>query len=101
MFLSANPIIFTVETEDVPAGWASVPVILDDNGHITNAIMVAGSIGMQVSSSGKELHSGNGEVGIDTIQPLSGWWMYESSRYLRLLRSLILKELKTNPLSSE
>ena len=44
--------------------------------------MVAGSIGMQISSSGTELHSGNGERGVDTVQPMSGWWMYETSKYL-------------------
>jgi hypothetical protein len=44
--------------------------------------MVAGSIGMQISSSGTELHSGNGERGVDTVQPMSGWWMYETSKHL-------------------
>jgi hypothetical protein len=55
---------------------------LDDNGLIANAAMVAGSIAMQISSSGTELHSGNGETGVDTVQPMSGWWMYETSKYL-------------------
>lgn len=67
-----------IETDDVPAGWTSVPVELDDDGNITNAAMVAGSVGMRISSSGLELHSGNGETGIDTVQPASGWWMYET-----------------------
>ncbi len=57
-----------------------MPVELDDNGFIINAAMVAGSVGMQISSSGAELHTGNGETGVDTIQPLSGWWMYETSK---------------------
>jgi hypothetical protein len=59
-----------------------VPVDLDNSGLITKAAMVAGSIGMQISSSGTELHSGNGETGVDTVQPMSGWWMYETSKYL-------------------
>lgn len=66
----------------MPAAWASVPVVLDDNGHITNAAMVAGSVGMKISNSGFELQSGNGDTGIDTVQPASGWWMYETSKYL-------------------
>lgn len=70
-----------VETSDVPAGWTSVPVELDSDGHIINAAMVAGSVGMQISSSGKALHIGKGEIGVDTVQPLSGWWMYETSKY--------------------
>jgi hypothetical protein len=40
-----------VETSDVPAGWTSVPVESDGNGEITNAAMVAGSVGMRISSS--------------------------------------------------
>jgi hypothetical protein len=59
-----------------------VPVELNDNGFIINAAMVAGSVGMQISSSGKELHSGNGETGVDTVRPLSGWWMYETSKLI-------------------
>ncbi|PMD19673.1 hypothetical protein NA56DRAFT_750369 [Hyaloscypha hepaticicola] len=62
-----------------------IPVDLDDNGLITNAAMVAGSIGMQISSSGTELHSGNGEMGVDTLQPMSGWWMYETKTEDELL----------------
>jgi hypothetical protein len=44
--------------------------------------MVAGSVGMKISNSGFELQSGNGDTGIDTVQPASGWWMYETSKYL-------------------
>jgi hypothetical protein len=65
----------------VPAGWTSVPVELNDSGNIINAAMVAGSVGMQILSSGNELEVGNGETGVDTVQPLSGWWMYETSKY--------------------
>lgn len=61
--------------EKIPHGYASVPVKLDDNGIITNAEMVAGSIGMKVSSSGTDL--ADGLTGLDTLQPRSGWCMYE------------------------
>lgn len=40
--LGTNKIVMIVETDDIPAGWVSVPVELDDNGDITNAAMVAG-----------------------------------------------------------
>lgn len=67
-----------IETSDVPPGYAAVPVEIYDNGRITDAQMVAGSVGMRLSSSGLKL-DGNCEddTGIDTIQPGSGRWMYE------------------------
>lgn len=61
-----------VDTEAIPAGWASVPVELNDNGMITPCVMVAGAIGMKFSKSG------NLETGIDTLSVQSGWWMYET-----------------------
>lgn len=64
-----------IETGQVPPGYASVPVELDDNGTIYNAEMVAGSVGMMISASGLELEDGS--HGLDTIQPGSGWCMYE------------------------
>jgi hypothetical protein len=58
-----------VETSAVPAGWTSVPVELDDNGEITNAAMVTGSVGIRISSSGTKIESG--EMGVDTVQSTS------------------------------
>ena len=67
-----------IETSDVPPGYAAVPVEIDDNGDITNARMVAGSVGMRLSSSGLTLDGeGEAQTGTDTVQPGSGWWMYE------------------------
>ena len=66
-----------IETTDVPPGWASVPVELNDNGAITKCGMAAGLVGMKLSTSGKDLHKRSGEKGLDTITPVSGWWMYE------------------------
>jgi hypothetical protein len=34
--------------------------------------MVAGSVGMQISSSNPDINGA-----LDTVQPGSGWWMYE------------------------
>lgn len=64
-----------VDTEIIPPGYASVPVLLDDNGVYYNAEMVAGSLGIMISSSG--LDDAKGERGLDTVQPGSGWCMYE------------------------
>lgn len=93
-----------VDTEDVPSGFASVPVTVNDNGTIYETMMLAGIVGIQATSSGAMLDGtqyhddpplfpdGPGgplepavysvppateQAGLDTIQPLSGWWMYE------------------------
>lgn len=66
-----------IETSDIPAGYASVPVKMDYETYVVDANMVAGSIGIRLSSSGLELDSANGETGLDTMQPGCGWAMYE------------------------
>ncbi|KAF3070595.1 hypothetical protein GL218_00096 [Daldinia childiae] len=77
-----------IDMADIPDAFASVPVTVNDNGVIHETRLVAGSIGMAVSSSGElvELESSyfmNGrtelsdKTGPDTLQPVSGWWMYE------------------------
>jgi Domain of unknown function (DUF4419) len=87
-----------LNTNDIPTGQASVPVVLDDNGQIFDTMLVAGSVGYQVSSSGEpaEMHrqpwvltrAGEGmahsandwqdkmQIGLDSLQPISGWWMF-------------------------
>ena len=73
---SFNTEIFhTIDVDKVPAGYASVPVKVDDNGYVFDATMIAGSVGLKATSSGKELE--NARAGLDTLQPVSGWWMYE------------------------
>jgi len=66
-----------IETSDVPPGWASVPVELNDNGYKIPCTMVAGLVGTRASSSGKDLHERPGETGLDTLSAVSGWGMYE------------------------
>lgn len=55
-----------VDTDKIPAGYSSVPVKLDDNGREYDTNMLAGMVGIHA-----------GAEGLDTIQPVSGWWMYE------------------------
>jgi len=64
-----------IDTKEVPPGYVTVPVELDNNGQIIKSEMLAGSVGMSVSKSGLEL--ADGTLNYDTIQPRSGWCMYE------------------------
>ena len=65
-----------VDTYHLPPGFASVPVDIDDMGVLYHAVLVAGSVGLRVSSSGQMLEGGK-EPGLDSVQPVSGWWIYE------------------------
>lgn len=82
-----------VDTDDIPAGFASVPVTVNDNGKKYKTKMVAGSFGIQVTSSGQKTDPGHDhasswnknyrpgegteEPGLDSLQPSTGWLMYE------------------------
>ncbi|KAL8781581.1 MAG: hypothetical protein Q9213_005931 [Squamulea squamosa] len=61
-----------INSEEVPPGYTSVPVKVNDSGHVFMTKMVAGSVGTRFSSSGQDRGSS-----MDTIQPESGWWMFE------------------------
>lgn len=63
------------DMEDLPRGYATVPVNYNDNGYKFEAVILAGSVGIKRSSSGKV--TAEGQVGVDTLQAVSGWWMYE------------------------
>lgn len=58
-----------IDTNDIPPAYASVDVKLDDNGLELDTVMVAGSVGIRVTSSTGELD--------DTVQPVAGWWIYQ------------------------
>ena len=85
-----------INMEKLPNGFASVPVKVNDNGKIIWTRMVAGSVGLQLTSTGEALEQKPEMVldretwtlvpkyenqtkkpGLDTVQPLLGWWMYE------------------------
>ena len=67
-----------VETDDVPPGWTTVPVKMDDNGYKFDATMVAGSIGIRCASS-KEVGE-EGMVEADSMSPQTGWFMFERKK---------------------
>ena len=109
-----------VEIEQIPSGCTSVPVTVDDNGTIYKTVMVAGSVGVRVTSSGEMLdesnvphrgHSGRfergqwvpvdhkpppptGEPGLDSLQPESGWYVL---LFAILIAIFILQKLHVKP----
>ncbi|KAG8525227.1 uncharacterized protein KY384_008871 [Bacidia gigantensis] len=64
-----------VDSKCVAAGWLQVPVSVSDGGGKFEAEMIAGSVGIECRSSGEALASG--DVGLDSMQPVTGWWMFE------------------------
>jgi hypothetical protein len=67
-----------VDLSDIPNGFASVPVKVDDNGTIYHTKMLAGAIGIQATSSGDSGTEDEGEEKkLDSLQSLSGWFMFE------------------------
>ena len=64
-----------VESDEVPPGYSSVPVKVDDNSDKFDAMMVAGSVGINCTSSGSKI--GEGEEDLDTVSAETGWWMFE------------------------
>jgi hypothetical protein len=88
-----DAVYYRIDSTDIPPGFASVPVKVDDNGHEYDTIMVAGSVGIKVTSSGELLtpmrrwrYGGQTRleeeptVGLDTVQPESGWWIFEKKK---------------------
>ncbi|KAI4171513.1 MAG: hypothetical protein LQ343_004251 [Gyalolechia ehrenbergii] len=60
-----------IRSGEVPPGYSSVPVKVDDNGYEFDATMIAGSVGM------KHINNEGSGPDLDTIKPESGWWMFE------------------------
>jgi hypothetical protein len=65
----------TIGTSKIPCGFASVPVLVDDDGVMHRTKMVAGSLGMSVGKSGEV--DEKGEEMLDTLANLTGWVMFE------------------------
>lgn len=69
-------IFHRVDSDAMPPGWVSVPVKVNDNGNIFMTRMIAGAVAVGYESSGLKVE--HGEVGLDTLRPVVGWWMFES-----------------------
>jgi hypothetical protein len=66
----------TIDIHDMPSGFASVPVKVDDNGVVHRTKMVAGSLGIHAFKSGEKADASEEEK-LDSLRSLSGWLMYE------------------------
>jgi len=64
-----------INTNDVAPGYSAVPVKVNDNGYEFISIMIAGSVAAKWTSSC--VIAADGKVGLDTVQPQVGWFMYE------------------------
>ncbi|CAM6123541.1 unnamed protein product [Calypogeia fissa] len=64
-----------VETGDIPAAYAEVGVKLNDNGVEFQTIMVAGLVGMELTSSCVKSKDHEGKD--DTVKLVVGWWLFE------------------------
>ncbi|KAJ6619232.1 hypothetical protein B0H10DRAFT_1182471 [Mycena sp. CBHHK59/15] len=63
-----------VDTSAVPAGYAEVDVLFNNNGTESQCVIVVGLVGMGFSSSRDLSVSATGIN--DTVRPVVGWWMY-------------------------
>jgi hypothetical protein len=83
-----------IPVDDIPAGSASVPVEVKIHGEVFQCTMVAGSVGIQASSVAQQeipaetmsnrstedesSPSKSDTYGLQAIQPVSGWWIFEN-----------------------
>ncbi|KAM0207013.1 hypothetical protein ACHAPA_011841 [Fusarium lateritium] len=75
----------TIKINKVPVGFAAVPVKINDNGNCFKSIMLAGSLGIQAlpiraarqTNYLTDTHPQGSSSELVTIQPLSGWLIYE------------------------
>ncbi|KAF5632741.1 hypothetical protein F52700_6278 [Fusarium sp. NRRL 52700] len=80
-----------VNTKDIPCGYVTVPVEVDDNGTLYKCKMIAGSLGMQAVPGLEGYVPGVGEwrrnEEVDEkktgIKPVTGWMIYEFAEYIR------------------
>jgi hypothetical protein len=65
---------YSLDTDSIPPGAASVDIKIDDNGNEYPAAMVAGLVASRVDNSKDASLSDTGEC--DVISPVPGWWMF-------------------------
>ena len=64
---------YKVEIDEIPPGFAAVPVKIDDNGYVYMARMIAGSM----ATRGYVNHKGFNKGYYDTLQPEAGWYVFK------------------------
>ena len=65
-----------VRTHDIPASFVRVPVTcVEINGTEHQTEMAAGNVAVRKTSSGLEMEDGT--IGVDTLKPEMGWWIYD------------------------
>ena len=72
-------IFHTVDADNLPPARAAVPVTINYDWGDVECEMVAGVIGMAVSSTGQCFHARE-EKGLDCIEVVPGWWIEEKGR---------------------
>ena len=65
----------SIDYDDIPYGWAAVPVKCEVKSVEYETVMVAGTVGNRIYSSCEVML--DGIIGLDTVQPSSGWWLYQ------------------------
>ena len=98
-----------INSQDVPPGFVSVPLLVDDNGTEYNTKLIAGSVGYAVSSSSNnpnylnsnatrtdtpqptlsEIDAQAGEM--DSLQPCIGWWCFISKSDEEIEKAVVEK----------
>lgn len=66
-----------LDSSKVPPGWSKVPVKVDDNGDLFDAVMIAGSVAISCTGGGDEVR--DGLVGLDTVNAETGWWIFKTT----------------------
>ncbi|MCJ1464394.1 hypothetical protein MMC07_003007 [Pseudocyphellaria aurata] len=67
-----------IDSKEVPPGFVSVPVKVDDNGTEYKTTMVAGSVASRLEDAAAEV-KGRLPGGRDALRPEVGWWMFETT----------------------
>ena len=67
----------SVDSDEIPPAWVKVPVKIIDHGEDVKAEMIAGAVGIACTGSVDGEHEAGDTNALDTIQPSSGWWIYE------------------------
>ena len=73
-------IYHTIDTREIPPGYASLPAKVGLDGKELDCVMVAGSVGMELASAVNggafPFYGLFSDPGFDSVSPKSDWWMF-------------------------